>query len=29
MGRLSAQSQVGEGTTFTIMLPIADEEKTV
>jgi PAS domain S-box-containing protein len=29
MGRLSVQSQVGEGTTFTIMLPIADEEKTV
>jgi PAS domain S-box-containing protein len=29
MGRMSVQSQVGEGTTFTIMLPIADEETTV
>jgi len=29
LGRISVQSQVGEGTTFTIMLPIADEEKTV
>ena len=29
MGRISVQSQLGEGTTFTIMLPIADEEVTV
>jgi PAS domain S-box-containing protein len=29
MGRIKAQSQVGEGTTFTIVLPIADEETTV
>jgi signal transduction histidine kinase len=29
LGRISVQSQVGEGTTFTIMLPIADEEKIV
>ncbi len=29
MGRISVQSQLGEGTTFTIMIPIADEEKTV
>ena len=29
LGRMSVQSQVGEGTTFTIMLPIADEEKTI
>jgi PAS domain S-box-containing protein len=26
LGRISVQSQVGEGTTFTIVLPIADEE---
>lgn len=29
LGRINVQSQVGEGTTFTIMLPIVDEEKTV
>jgi two-component system NtrC family sensor kinase len=29
LGRMSVQSQVGEGTTFSIMLPIADEEKIV
>ncbi|HNP71629.1 MAG TPA: ATP-binding protein [Kouleothrix sp.] len=29
MGRISVQSQVGEGTTFTIMLPCANEETTV
>ncbi|MBK9710107.1 MAG: hypothetical protein IPO81_02045 [Kouleothrix sp.] len=29
MGRIRVQSQVGEGTTFTIMLPIAAEETTV
>jgi PAS domain S-box-containing protein len=29
MGRLSVQSRVGEGTTFTIMLPIADQETPV
>jgi PAS domain S-box-containing protein len=29
MGRISAQSTPGEGTTFTITLPIGDEEKTV
>ena len=29
MGRISVQSQLGEGTTFTIMLPIADEEATL
>ena len=29
MGRITAQSQLGEGTTFTIMLPIADEETTL
>jgi PAS domain S-box-containing protein len=28
MGRISAQSTSGEGTTFTIMLPIAGEEGT-
>ncbi len=26
MGRISVQSQLREGTTFTILLPIADEE---
>jgi len=29
MGRISVQSKPGEGTTFTIMLPIAPEEKVV
>jgi len=29
MGRLSVQSTVGEGTTFTITLPIAPEERTL
>ncbi len=29
MGRISVQSQLGEGTTFTIMLPVADEEATL
>src|SRR4029079_14744427 len=29
MGRMSVQSKPGEGTTFTIMLPIAREEKPV
>lgn len=29
MGRISVQSQLGEGTTFTITLPIADEEKAL
>ena len=29
MGRISVQSQLGEGTTFTIMLPIANEETPV
>jgi PAS domain S-box-containing protein len=29
MGRISVQSKPGEGTTFTIMLPIAREEKVV
>ena len=29
MGRMSVQSKPGEGTTFTIMLPIAREEKAV
>jgi two-component system, NtrC family, sensor kinase len=29
MGRMSVQSKPGEGTTFTIMLPIAQEEKSV
>jgi signal transduction histidine kinase len=28
MGRISAQSTPHEGTTFTIALPIGDEEKT-
>jgi signal transduction histidine kinase len=29
MGRISVQSKPGEGTTFTIMLPIAREEKVI
>ncbi|HJZ49719.1 MAG TPA: ATP-binding protein [Roseiflexaceae bacterium] len=29
MGRISVQSKPGEGTTFTIVLPIAPEEKVV
>ena len=29
MGRMSVQSKPGEGTTFTIMLPIAREEKVI
>jgi signal transduction histidine kinase len=29
MGRMSVQSKPGEGTTFTIVLPIAQEEKAV
>jgi len=29
MGRMSVQSKPGEGTTFTIALPIAREEKAV
>jgi PAS domain S-box-containing protein len=29
LGRMTVQSQVGEGTTFTITLPIADEETRV
>jgi signal transduction histidine kinase len=29
MGRMSVQSKPGEGTTFTIVLPIAQEEKSV
>jgi len=29
MGQMSVQSQPGEGTTFTIVLPIAHEEKVV
>ncbi|HEY3232524.1 MAG TPA: ATP-binding protein, partial [Roseiflexaceae bacterium] len=29
MGRITAQSTPNEGTTFTITLPISDEEKTV
>jgi signal transduction histidine kinase len=29
MGRMSVQSKPGEGTTFTIMLPIAREEKAI